>query len=41
MGDSYEGMEGAEIGKCVRLAADQVCWREMTTNLPVVAATSR
>ena len=32
---------GAKIGKCVRLAADRVCWREMTANLPVVVATSR
>ena len=32
---------GANIGKSVRLAADRVCWREMTANLPVVVAISR
>ena len=33
--------KGENIGKCVTLAADRVCWREMTANLPVVVATSR
>ena len=32
---------GANIGKCVRWAADREYWREMTANLPAVVATPR
>ena len=37
----YKEWTGANIGKCVRWAADREYWREMTANLPAVVTTPR